>query len=604
MTDLDPILQADELLHRDAPVLWRALSPLGQRLRQPANFLPLQTAEARGKRFNATIGQITDGRGKAVPLPTMAAALAGLEPQEASQSFLYSPVEGIAVLRSTYRDWQRRGLPENLPSTLPLVTDGVLHARGLALQIFVPAGRTVIFLGEEPDPALRELVEARLGGRLVGLGDAGPPFAALERELLQLPPGEQVLVLVGAAAESDDDEIELRREGHRAGFAERLLEIARTRPLVVAIDDRWESLEAPASLFWDLAGRSENLIPVKLDGAEGSWGFAGGRVGFLTFAYAEESGVARALESKVKMLLRAEVGSPSAFAQTLCLKMLQARQQPAAGPEIPDPTFRAAVAAIDAGDTGELERLLADHPGLLRDRLDYGEGYFRNPYLLWFVAENPVRNDSLPENIAEVTRTIVRAAEAAGVESLKFQLDYTLGLVCSGRVARERGVQGELIDLLVEAGADPERALEPALAHREMAAVERLLERGAPLTFLTAACLGRTKEVIRLGREASAGERQAALAGAALHGQAEVLALLIDQGADLDAFNPSGLHAHGTALHNAVDSGSLPAVRVLAEAGGDLRTKDLMFDGTPLDWAEYLKRPEIAAYLREKEVQG
>ncbi|HET9227376.1 MAG TPA: hypothetical protein VFR31_11965, partial [Thermoanaerobaculia bacterium] len=54
------------------------LSPLGRRVQQPAAFLPLQTAQARGKRFNATIGQITDGHGKAVPLPTMEAVLSEL----------------------------------------------------------------------------------------------------------------------------------------------------------------------------------------------------------------------------------------------------------------------------------------------------------------------------------------------------------------------------------------------------------------------------------------------------------------------------------------------------------------------------------------------
>jgi len=323
MNDLDPILQADELLQRDAPALWAALSPLGRRLRQPANFLPHQTAEARGKPFNATIGQITDGRGSAVPLPTMAAALAGLEPQEASQSFLYSPVEGLALLRRRYRDWQRRGLPESLPSTLPLVTNGVLHSRGLALQIFVPAGRTVIALGGAGDARLRELVEVRLGGRLVELGKGNSAPEALEQALFQLPEGEPAIILVEPWADSEDGEPERRPAGDRVALVERLLDLAKRRPLVVAIDDRWEPLAAPASLFWDLAGRSESLIPVKLGGAEGSWGFAGGRVGFLTFGYPEESGVARALESKVKMLLRAEVGSPSAFAQTLFLKMLE-----------------------------------------------------------------------------------------------------------------------------------------------------------------------------------------------------------------------------------------------------------------------------------------
>ena len=84
-------------------------------------------------------------------------------------------------------------------------------------------------------------------------------------------------------------------------------------------------------------------------------------------------------------------------------------------PEIPDPLFREAVATIDAGDVSALEALLTAHPELVSDRLDFdegycGEAYFRHPYLLWFVAENPIRNGKLPENIAQVTRTIIEAA--------------------------------------------------------------------------------------------------------------------------------------------------------------------------------------------------
>lgn len=265
-----------------------------------------------------------------------------------------------------------------------------------------------------------------------------------------------------------------------------------------------------------------------------------------------------------------------------------------------DPLFREAVSAIDAGDVAALESLLAAHPELVSDRPDYGEGFFRRPYLLWFVAENPIRNGRLPKNIADVTRAIVRAAQGHHVESLPEQLDYALGLVCSGRIARECTVQLELIDVLGDAGADPDGALLPALAHRETAAVERLLERGARLTLAAAVCAGRTEDVSRLEPGAGADDRQAALAAAALYGRARILSTLIGPGVDVSAYSPAGFHPHATALHHAVDSGSLEAVKVLVEAGADLRARDRIHHGTPLDWAEHLGRAEIAAYLGGK----
>ncbi|HEX3528430.1 MAG TPA: ankyrin repeat domain-containing protein [Thermoanaerobaculia bacterium] len=265
-----------------------------------------------------------------------------------------------------------------------------------------------------------------------------------------------------------------------------------------------------------------------------------------------------------------------------------------------DPLLQDAISALDAGDVSALERLLESHPELVRDRVDFGEGYFHRPYLLWFVAENPIRNGTLPRNIGEVTRAILKAVERSAADTRQEQIDYALALVCSGRVARESGVQRDLIDVLGDAGAGLDGALVPALAHRELAAAEQLLRRGATLTLLAAVCTGRTDDLARLVKTASPEDRQAALAGAALYGKGGALALLIAPGIDLNGYNPPGFHPHATALHHAVDSGSLEAVQVLVDAGADLGARDRIHQGTALDWAEHLQRPEIAAYLREK----
>jgi hypothetical protein len=83
----------------------------------------------------------------------------------------------------------------------------------------------------------------------------------------------------------------------------------------------------------------------------------------------------------------------------------------------------------------------------------------------------------------------------------------------SGQVSRECGVQLDLIDVLVDAGADP-NCLDPALAHRENAAAARLLERGARETLVAAVCLGREYDA----SAATPAERQVALGTA--HGWA------------------------------------------------------------------------------------
>jgi peptide-methionine (S)-S-oxide reductase len=294
-------------------------------------------------------------------------------------------------------------------------------------------------------------------------------------------------------------------------------------------------------------------------------------------------------------------------------------------PEILDTLFREAVSAIDAGDVATLERQLAAHPRLVRDRLEFPgawlrdkiggalEGFFRHPYLLWFVAEDPVRNGKLPGNIAQVTRTILHAAEREGVESLREQIDYALRLVAWSGVARKCDVQIELIDVLVDAGAAPEGVPDNALVNGHLAAAEHLVERGAELTLPTALCLGRWDDVTRLAPTASARDKQVGLVLAALNGKAQALAALIEVGVDLNAYS-TGFYTHATLLHHAVCSGSLDAVKVLVGAGAELGTRDKAEKATPFGWADYYqgqherdergkRYAEIAAYLREKEGQ-
>ncbi len=103
---------------------------------------------------------------------------------------------------------------------------------------------------------------------------------------------------------------------------------------------------------------------------------------------------------------------------------------------IEDTIFRRGVELIDAGDVEALRAHLNKHSNLTRQRVEFeGGNYFRNPTLLEFVAENPIRRGRLPESIVEVTKTILNA----GVD--QSSLDETLMLVATGRVPRECGVQ-------------------------------------------------------------------------------------------------------------------------------------------------------------------
>lgn len=336
---MDARTAINSLLQDGAPELFRALSPLGQRAFFPPD-VPAQSAEARGKPLNGTIGQITDGRGGAVPLPSLAAAFGGLSAEDLSRALLYSPIEGIPEARQRWREWQRRSIPGHVsaavPSSLPLVTAGLTHSLSVLADLFAGEGRVVaiprpfwgnyrqtfsVRTGAEVRSALSYLEGNRYNTRAIaealdGLPDGEPAVA-----LLNLPsnPGGYSLT------------VEERRE-----MVDSLRGIAERRPLVVICDDAYAGLVFEAdipseSLFWELVGSHPNLIPVKVDGGTKEFSFFGGRVGFITFACDPDSDVARALESKVKMLVRSVIGSPVASSQ---VALLQALRNPGIDEEI------------------------------------------------------------------------------------------------------------------------------------------------------------------------------------------------------------------------------------------------------------------------------
>ena len=102
--------------------------------------------------------------------------------------------------------------------------------------------------------------------------------------------------------------------------------------------------------------------------------------------------------------------------------------------------FHNAIRCIDAGELPTLRDLLEATPALINTRSDTpAEGYFKHPYLLWFIAENPVRQGKMPANIVEITRLLIHFARNNAPGSFSGQLDTALGLVATSRVARESG---------------------------------------------------------------------------------------------------------------------------------------------------------------------
>ncbi len=278
--------------------------------------------------------------------------------------------------------------------------------------------------------------------------------------------------------------------------------------------------------------------------------------------------------------------------------------------------FESAVEAVIHGDTAALARLLRENPDLVRarsTRIAPFDPPMHRATLLHYIGANGIEGyrEMTPPSAVEVAKILLEAgAEPNALADMYGGQHATMSMLVSSGPPAQAGLQIPLIDTLVDYGAsvDPIGAgdwtspLMTALAFGYRDAAEALVRRGARIQTLPAAAgLGRLDEAVHLLPGAAPKDRHRALALAAQNGSLEIVRLLLDAGEDPNRYNPKQNHSHSTPLHQAVWSGHMDIVRLLVERGARLDIKDTVWHGTPLGWAEYGGRKEIAEFLRAQQ---
>lgn len=274
--------------------------------------------------------------------------------------------------------------------------------------------------------------------------------------------------------------------------------------------------------------------------------------------------------------------------------------------------LEAAVEAVVNGDLDGLKRMLAERPGLVHERsarITCFDPPVHRATLLHYVAANGVEGyrQKTPPNAVEIMRTLLEVgAEPNSPASLYGGECTTMALLVSSDHPAKAGLQVALAELLLDYGA----AAHPAGAGKWTSPVwtslvfgyldvaRALARRGAPVDDVTAAGLGDLEAVRAALPSLTADQRHRALILASQLGHAPVVRLLIEAGEDPNRFNPDGMHAHSTPLHQAALAGHLEVARILIEQGNaKLDIEDKLWHGTPLGWARYNGQREMAEYL-------
>ena len=317
--------QAEELngiIRATCPSILDMLSERGKNIFFPRKGILGQTAEAKGKKINATIGAAIEDDGSPMRLNAIEKQL-NIAPELA---FPYAPSFGRVDIRKKWKEliYKKNPSLKDKEISLPVVTNALTHALSIVGYLFLdPADMVLVsdlFWGNY------NLIFTNAFGAVInkftlfnGNGFNVDSF----RQSLQKMPGNKKTVL-------------LNFPNNPAGYTPTSEEVNKItavikeeaengNKLIIIMDDAYFGLVyedgvEKESVFTKLAGLHENILPVKVDGPTKEdyvWGF---RVGFIT--YNVKNGTKElydALEAKTAGAVRGNISNACNLSQSLLL---------------------------------------------------------------------------------------------------------------------------------------------------------------------------------------------------------------------------------------------------------------------------------------------
>ncbi len=311
------MVQLNARLSAAHPGAWAMLSDLGRRAFLPLG-IPQQAAQARHVDRRATIGEITDGSGHPIVIPSLARHFATLDPR---QALLYPPQYGFPDLRAA---WRSQIAEPGTPTSTPVVTSGITHALSICAELFT-GPRVPLVVGVPYWDNYELIFSLKTGCPIVTypfFGEDGRfNVAGLVAAVRGI--GGPACILLNFPSNPTGyspypDEVE--------ALAGALSDLP--HPVAVVCDDAYHGLYFDPALY----GRSvygalaraidpARGVVCKVDGATKELVFFGGRIGFVTFSV--EGPAAEALEEKAATLIRAAISTVSAPSQAAVLDALR-----------------------------------------------------------------------------------------------------------------------------------------------------------------------------------------------------------------------------------------------------------------------------------------
>ncbi len=303
------------------------LSERGKNIFFPKLGILAQSAQAKGKAINATIGEAVEDDGTSMHLPEFD----DLVNMPTANIFPYAPSFGKPEFRSLWKESIYRKNPSLKDTVIsnPIATNGLTHGISMAGYLFANEGDTVL-LSNHYWENYNLILENSYGAKVSTFElfeNGGFNVSDFSKKLNEIE-GEKIIML-------------LNFPNNPAGYTPLTTEIKaivaeikkvadKGKKVVVIIDDAYfglvyEESVFTESIFVELANLSENVLAVKLDGPTKEdyvWGF---RVGFITYAIkGGNAELYEALENKTAGAVRGNISNISQLSQSLLYKVYTA----------------------------------------------------------------------------------------------------------------------------------------------------------------------------------------------------------------------------------------------------------------------------------------
>lgn len=303
------------------------LSQRGKNIFFPKLGILAQSAQAKGKAINATIGEAVEDDGTSMHLPEFDA----LVNMPTANIFPYAPSFGKPEFRTFWKETTYRKNPSLKDTVIsnPIATNGLTHGISMAGYLFADEGDTVL-LSNHYWENYNLIFENNYGAKVSTFdlfANGGFNVADFSKKLNEIN-GEKIIILLNFP-NNPSGYTPLKSE--IKPIVDEIKKLAdKGKKVVVIIDDAYfglvyEENVYTESIFVDLANLSENVLAVKLDGPTKEdyvWGF---RVGFIS--YAIKGGTAElyeALENKTAGAVRGNISNISQLSQSLLYKVYSA----------------------------------------------------------------------------------------------------------------------------------------------------------------------------------------------------------------------------------------------------------------------------------------